>query len=249
MYKLVCDAFAPHYNINARKHVHRTQPIHKQARSLMCTHPHSLAHIHETWAHTHAATCRHASVHIPTRARTHLHSQAHLFVLTLETPLSRVHPSTHLPTHPCTHPTQPRSHHPTHAFHARTHARTHARRAAPRDVPPPWATAVCVGPQSLEDLDRSLRALNSRLVVLRGSPLEQLELAFERWQINQIAYEIDTEPYAKERDAAVCKMAQKTKVKCGEVGKGWTQAALAFSGGCGLCIIGCGYAVYQNPNI
>uniref|UniRef100_A0A7S4BWL8 Photolyase/cryptochrome alpha/beta domain-containing protein n=2 Tax=Chrysotila carterae TaxID=13221 RepID=A0A7S4BWL8_CHRCT len=67
--------------------------------------------------------------------------------------------------------------------------------------------------ESLEDLDRSLRALNSRLIVLRGSPLEQLELAFERWQINQIAYEIDTEPYAKERDAAVCKMAQKTKVK------------------------------------
>ena len=78
----------------------------------------------------------------------------------------------------------------------------------------PWfVSSGTVGPnrlhfllQSLADLDASLRALDSRLIVLRGNPKTVLPQAMAEWNIERLAYEIDTETYAKQRDAEVAKL-------------------------------------------
>lgn len=58
--------------------------------------------------------------------------------------------------------------------------------------------------QTLHDLDNNLRRLGSRLFILKGKPEEQLMAAISRWEIDQVTFEADSEPYAKFRDATVC---------------------------------------------
>ncbi|KAM4630807.1 cryptochrome-2-like isoform 2-T2 [Polymixia lowei] len=62
--------------------------------------------------------------------------------------------------------------------------------------------------ESLEDLDTSLRKLNSRLFVVRGQPTDVFPCLFKEWNITRLTYEYDSEPYSRERDAAILKMAQ-----------------------------------------
>ncbi|CAL8242461.1 unnamed protein product [Merluccius merluccius] len=61
--------------------------------------------------------------------------------------------------------------------------------------------------QSLEDLDASLRKLNSRLFVIRGQPTDVFPRLFKEWEISRLSYEYDSEPFGKERDAAIKKLA------------------------------------------
>jgi cryptochrome len=67
--------------------------------------------------------------------------------------------------------------------------------------------------QSLADLDASLRALDSRLIVLRGNPTTMLPLAIKEWQIDRLCHEVDTEEYAKTRDAEVAKLCSSAGVE------------------------------------
>ena len=67
--------------------------------------------------------------------------------------------------------------------------------------------------QSLVDLDSSLRALNSRLIVLQGNPRDELPRAFREWGVKRLVYEIDTESYAKQRDAEISTLAQDAGVE------------------------------------
>lgn len=92
--------------------------------------------------------------------------------------------------------------------------------------------------QSLEDLDSSLRKLNSRLFVIRGQPTDVFPrlfkvtpasnarpyFAFKRtqqmlpvipqeWNISRLSYEYDSEPFGKERDAAIKKLASEAGVE------------------------------------
>ncbi|TSQ92633.1 Cryptochrome-2 [Bagarius yarrelli] len=57
--------------------------------------------------------------------------------------------------------------------------------------------------ESLSDLDSSLRKLNSRLFVVRGQPADVFPRLFK----------YDSEPYGKERDGAIIKMAQEFGVE------------------------------------
>lgn len=66
--------------------------------------------------------------------------------------------------------------------------------------------------QCLEDLDASLRKLNSRLFVVRGQPTEVFPKLFKEWQITTLSFEEDPEPFGKERDAAITALAQETGV-------------------------------------
>ncbi|KAK7891682.1 hypothetical protein WMY93_023645 [Mugilogobius chulae] len=66
--------------------------------------------------------------------------------------------------------------------------------------------------QCLEDLDASLRKLNSRLFVIRGQPTDVFPRLFKEWQINRLSYEHDSEPFGKERDAAIQKLASEAGV-------------------------------------
>lgn len=68
--------------------------------------------------------------------------------------------------------------------------------------------------ESLQDLDNSLRTRhNSRLLVVRGQPLQVLREKFAEWNIGMLCFESDTEPYAKKRDAEVRVLAR----ECGGV--------------------------------
>ena len=50
--------------------------------------------------------------------------------------------------------------------------------------------------QSLEDLDRSLRQLGSRLFVAQGRPEDVLPGLWKKWAVTRLCFEADTEPYA-----------------------------------------------------
>ncbi|XP_048111551.1 cryptochrome circadian regulator 3b [Alosa alosa] len=67
--------------------------------------------------------------------------------------------------------------------------------------------------QCLEDLDASLRKLNSRLFVIRGQPANIFPRLFKEWKISRLTFECDSEPFGKERDAAIKKLASEAGVE------------------------------------
>ncbi|XP_052361427.1 cryptochrome-2-like [Oncorhynchus keta] len=67
--------------------------------------------------------------------------------------------------------------------------------------------------EALEDLDTSLRTLNSRLFVVRGQHTDVFPLLFKEWNVTRLTFECDSEPYGTERDATILKMAQEFGVE------------------------------------
>uniref|UniRef100_A0A8K9Y0L9 Cryptochrome circadian regulator 3b n=1 Tax=Oncorhynchus mykiss TaxID=8022 RepID=A0A8K9Y0L9_ONCMY len=67
--------------------------------------------------------------------------------------------------------------------------------------------------QCLEDLDASLQKLNSRLFVIRGQPANIFPQLFKDWNTSQLTFECDSEPFGKERDAAIKKLATEAGVE------------------------------------
>ncbi|KAK3872383.1 hypothetical protein Pcinc_022528 [Petrolisthes cinctipes] len=67
--------------------------------------------------------------------------------------------------------------------------------------------------QTLNDLDATLKAIGSRLYVIRGKPEEVFPKLFEDWKVQKITWEVDTEPYARSRDEKVEKLARECGVK------------------------------------
>uniref|UniRef100_A0A0L8IG34 Photolyase/cryptochrome alpha/beta domain-containing protein n=1 Tax=Octopus bimaculoides TaxID=37653 RepID=A0A0L8IG34_OCTBM len=65
----------------------------------------------------------------------------------------------------------------------------------------------------LEDLDDSLRKLNSRLFVIRGQPANMFPQLFKEWNINTLSFEDDPEPFGKDRDNAICTLAREAGVE------------------------------------
>ncbi|KAG6461010.1 hypothetical protein O3G_MSEX012372 [Manduca sexta] len=65
--------------------------------------------------------------------------------------------------------------------------------------------------QCLEDLDKSLKKLNSRLFVVRGQPADALPKLFREWGTTALTFEEDPEPYGRVRDHNIMS-------KCREVG-------------------------------
>ncbi|CAD7092137.1 unnamed protein product [Hermetia illucens] len=67
--------------------------------------------------------------------------------------------------------------------------------------------------QCLEDLDRSLRQLNSRLFVIRGQPADALPKLFKEWGTTCLTFEEDPEPFGKVRDKNVIEMCRELKIE------------------------------------
>ncbi|XP_069797327.1 cryptochrome-1-like isoform X1 [Narcine bancroftii] len=67
--------------------------------------------------------------------------------------------------------------------------------------------------QCLEDLDASLRKLNLQLFVIRGQPADVFPRLFKEWNINRLTFEYDSEPFGKERDEAIKKLASEAGVE------------------------------------
>jgi len=57
--------------------------------------------------------------------------------------------------------------------------------------------------EALQDLDASLKARGSQLVLLRGPPVETIAQACKDFGITRLCWEADTEPYAIKRDTEV----------------------------------------------
>ncbi|KAJ1520097.1 hypothetical protein ONE63_004319 [Megalurothrips usitatus] len=66
--------------------------------------------------------------------------------------------------------------------------------------------------ESLVDLDRNLREIGSRLFVFRGKPEEIFTTLFNDWKVQRLTFEVDIEPYARERDELVMKIAKQQDV-------------------------------------
>lgn len=54
--------------------------------------------------------------------------------------------------------------------------------------------------QCLDDLDRSLKKLDSRLFVIRGQPADALPKLFREWGTTALTFEEDPEPFGRVRD-------------------------------------------------
>lgn len=67
--------------------------------------------------------------------------------------------------------------------------------------------------QSLEDVDDSLRKLNSRLFVVRGQPADVFPRLFREWKTSFLTFEEDSEPFGREKDAAIRLLAQESGVE------------------------------------
>eukprot|EP00850_Spirogloea_muscicola_P021010 SM000233S07981 [mRNA] locus=s233:104774:108110:+ [translate_table: standard] len=67
--------------------------------------------------------------------------------------------------------------------------------------------------QSLADLDASLAARGSRLLLLHGDPTKVLPDLFQKWHISKLCFEFDTEPYACDRDAKIRELAREAGVE------------------------------------
>uniref|UniRef100_UPI00398F7454 cryptochrome-2-like isoform X2 n=1 Tax=Pristiophorus japonicus TaxID=55135 RepID=UPI00398F7454 len=67
--------------------------------------------------------------------------------------------------------------------------------------------------QCLEDLDTSLRKLKSRLLVVRGQPADVFPRLFKKWNVTRLTFEYDSEPFGKERDAAIMKLARNAGIE------------------------------------
>lgn len=66
-----------------------------------------------------------------------------------------------------------------------------------------------------EDLSGSISKLNknSRLFVIREGPQTLLPKLFKAWRSTHLVFEKDTDPYGRERDAEIIKLAKEAKVE------------------------------------
>lgn len=67
--------------------------------------------------------------------------------------------------------------------------------------------------ECLQDLDKSLRNLGSRLFIVQGQPIHVLPKLIQQWNITKLTFEYDSEPFPRSRDIAVTRRAQKAGVK------------------------------------
>ncbi|KAL3690722.1 hypothetical protein R1sor_004373 [Riccia sorocarpa] len=57
--------------------------------------------------------------------------------------------------------------------------------------------------ESLRDLNANLESRGTKLLLVQGNPVEVLPELLEKWSINRLCFEFDTEPYAQVRDKLI----------------------------------------------
>ena len=67
--------------------------------------------------------------------------------------------------------------------------------------------------QSLNDLNSKLLKFNSRLFVVKGSPLRVLPTLFEKWNVSRLTFNTDCDIYSKEREEVVLSLASIANVE------------------------------------
>lgn len=66
--------------------------------------------------------------------------------------------------------------------------------------------------QSLFNLNERLAEINTRLYVVRGKPEEVFKRIFTEWNVKFLTFELDIEPYSKQRDKIVEELAKQSRV-------------------------------------
>ncbi|EDO38966.1 predicted protein [Nematostella vectensis] len=66
--------------------------------------------------------------------------------------------------------------------------------------------------ESLRDLDQSLQKYNSRLFIIQGQPIDVFPKLIKQWNISKLTFEYDSEPFPRQRDLAVKRIAEKAGV-------------------------------------
>lgn len=67
--------------------------------------------------------------------------------------------------------------------------------------------------ESLVNLNDRLAEINSRLYVVRGKPEEVFKRVFAEWNVKMLTFELDIEPYSKQRDKIVEELAKAAGVE------------------------------------
>jgi len=67
--------------------------------------------------------------------------------------------------------------------------------------------------ESLQDLDKNLRNLGSRLFIVEGQPIDVLPKLIKQWNITKLTFEYDSEPFPRNRDMDVKRRAEQDGVK------------------------------------
>ena len=68
-------------------------------------------------------------------------------------------------------------------------------------------------------MDKRLRAYHSRLYVAQGTPIPVLEDLFRQWNVQQLTFQRDMEPYSKMLEESVVKVANISGVEVGWVSR------------------------------
>ena len=67
--------------------------------------------------------------------------------------------------------------------------------------------------QCLTNLDKSLQKFGSRLFVVKGQPSNVLPKLIKKWNITNLSFQYDSDPFAVERDGAIRRQAVVAGVK------------------------------------
>jgi len=67
--------------------------------------------------------------------------------------------------------------------------------------------------ESLKDLHESLQKIGSRLYVITGNPKIELPQLFKKWNVTQLIFERDPEPYYVELDKHICSVSKTERIK------------------------------------
>lgn len=67
--------------------------------------------------------------------------------------------------------------------------------------------------ECLHDLDKRLRGFNSRLYVIQGQPIAVLEELFHKWNVQELTFQQDSDPYSQAVDDTVSRVATSGGIK------------------------------------
>lgn len=67
--------------------------------------------------------------------------------------------------------------------------------------------------QCLEDLDKRLKAIGSRLFVIKGRAVQKLKDLFVEWGITRLSFEFDSDPHSRAKDSVICEVAKRYDIQ------------------------------------
>ena len=80
-------------------------------------------------------------------------------------------------------------------------------------------------------MDKCLRSYSSRLYVVQGQPIAVLEELFQRWNVCQLTYQRDMEPYSQGLEESVGRVSESFGVKVRLLGDVYGNSLMCLTPG------------------